>query len=142
VYERGSATGKRVQSNMGAKCHGVIMPDANEKALPDIVGAAFGMAGQKCMTLCVAIFVGEAKTKILALVELAKKIKVNAGHEQGAQLGPVISPESKKRVCDLIQSGVQEGATLLLDGRDIVVPGYEKGNFIGPTILSVVKVRE
>lgn len=66
--------------------------------------------------------------------------KINAGWEPGADLGPVISPESKKRICDLIESGVKEGAELLLDGRNIKVKGYEKGNFVGPTILANVKV--
>ncbi|KAK6182672.1 hypothetical protein SNE40_010300 [Patella caerulea] len=140
IYERGSKNGKRVQSNMGAKNHGVIMPDANkESTLTQLVGAAFGAAGQRCMALSTAVFVGEAKNWIPELVERAKKLKVNAGHEPDADLGPLISPESKKRVLSLVQSGVEEGAELLLDGRDIKVQGYEKGNFVGPTILNKVK---
>ncbi|EEC03541.1 methylmalonate semialdehyde dehydrogenase, putative [Ixodes scapularis] len=86
-------------------------------------------------------FVGSdqaAKNWIPELVERARKLKVNAGHEPGADLGPVISPEAKERICDLVESGVQEGAKLLLDGRGIVVPGYEKGNFVGPTVLADV----
>jgi len=139
IYERGSKNGKRVQSNMGAKNHGVIMPDANKEAtLNSLVGAAFGAAGQRCMALSTAIFVGEAREWIPELVQKAKALRVNAGHEPNADLGPVISPESKNRVCELIQSGVDAGAELLLDGRDIVVPGYEKGNFVGPTILHQV----
>ena len=63
-----------------------------------------------------------------------------AGHEAGADLGPLISPEAKKRVCNLVQSGIDAGARVLLDGRDIKVPGYEKGNFVGPTILHQVDV--
>ncbi|XP_065894624.1 methylmalonate-semialdehyde/malonate-semialdehyde dehydrogenase [acylating], mitochondrial-like [Dysidea avara] len=140
IYERGCANGKRVQSNMGAKNHGVIMPDANkEHTLTQLVGAAFGAAGQRCMALSTAIFVGEAKEWVPELVERAKKLKVNAGDQPGADLGPLISPDAKKRVCELVQSGVDEGANLLLDGRDITVPGYEKGNFVGPTILHDVK---
>ncbi|KAK6998180.1 methylmalonate-semialdehyde dehydrogenase [acylating] mitochondrial [Biomphalaria glabrata] len=136
IYERGSKNGKRVQSNMGAKNHGVVMPDANkESTLTSLVGAAFGAAGQRCMALSTAIFVGEAKQWIPELVERAKKLKVTAGTEPDADLGPLISPEAKKRVCDLIQSGVDAGAKLLLDGRNIKVKGYEKGNFVGPTIL-------
>lgn len=139
IYERGSKNGKRVQSNMGAKNHGVIMPDANkESTLTSLVGAAFGAAGQRCMALSTAIFVGEAREWIPELVDRARKLKVNAGSEPDADLGPLISPESKKRVCDLIQSGVDAGADVLLDGRDITVPGYEKGNFVGPTILHQV----
>ncbi|XP_060573404.1 probable methylmalonate-semialdehyde dehydrogenase [acylating], mitochondrial isoform X1 [Ruditapes philippinarum] len=139
IYERGSKNGKRVQSNMGAKNHGVIMPDANkENTLNQLVGAAFGAAGQRCMALSTAVFVGEAKEWIPELVERSRKLKVNAGHEPDADLGPLISPEAKKRVCDLIQSGVDQGAQLLLDGRNVKVPGYENGNFVGPTILHKV----
>ncbi|XP_052275637.1 methylmalonate-semialdehyde dehydrogenase [acylating], mitochondrial-like isoform X3 [Dreissena polymorpha] len=140
IYERGSKNGKRVQSNMGAKNHGVIMPDANkENTLNQLVGAAFGAAGQRCMALSTALFVGEAKKWIPELVARAKQLKVNAGHEPDADLGPLISPAAKQRVCSLIQSGVDEGAQLLLDGRNIKVPGYDKGNFVGPTILHNVK---
>lgn len=139
IYERGSKNGKRVQCNMGAKNHGVVMPDANkEYTLNQLTGAAFGAAGQRCMALSTAVFVGEAKNWIPELVERARKLKVNAGHVPGADLGPVISPEAKERICDLVESGVQEGAKLLLDGRGIVVPGYEKGNFVGPTVLADV----
>ncbi|XP_052769421.1 probable methylmalonate-semialdehyde dehydrogenase [acylating], mitochondrial [Mya arenaria] len=140
IYERGSKNGKRVQSNMGAKNHGVVMPDANkENTLNQLVGAAFGAAGQRCMALSTAVFVGEAKNWIPELVERAKKLRVNAGDQPDTDLGPVISPESKKRVCDLVQSGVDEGASLLLDGRNVKVPGYENGNFVGPCILHNVK---
>lgn len=140
IYERGSKNGKRVQSNMGAKNHGVIMPDANkENTLNQLVGAAFGAAGQRCMALSTAVFVGEAKKWIPELIEKSKKLKVNAGNEPGADLGPLISPQAKNRVCELIQSGIDEGADLLLDGRNVKVPGYEKGNFVGPTVLHNVK---
>jgi len=139
IYEEGAKRGKRVQSNMGAKNHGVVMPDANkENALNQLCGAAFGAAGQRCMALSTAIFVGAAKEWIPELVERAKALKVSAGHEPGADLGPVISPESKQRINHLVQTGVEEGANLVLDGRDIVVPGYENGNFVGPTVLSKV----
>ncbi|XP_070571367.1 probable methylmalonate-semialdehyde/malonate-semialdehyde dehydrogenase [acylating], mitochondrial [Ptychodera flava] len=140
IYERGSKNGKRVQSNMGAKNHGVIMPDANkENSLNQLVGAAFGAAGQRCMALSTAVFVGDSKDWIPELVDRAKKLKVSAGSEPGADLGPVISPAAKQRILELVQSGVDDGADVVLDGRDIVVPGYEKGNFVGPTILSDVK---
>lgn len=140
IYERGSKHGKRVQSNMGAKNHGVIMPDANkENTLNQLIGAAFGAAGQRCMALSTAVFVGEAKEWIPELVERAKKLKVNGGSEPDADLGPLISPEAKNRVCELVQSGINEGAQILLDGRDIKVKGYEKGNFVGPTVLHYVK---
>lgn len=136
IYERGSKNGKRIQSNMGAKNHGVVMPDANkEHSLNQIVGAAFGAAGQRCMALCTAVFVGESENWIPELVDRAKKLKVSCGSVPDADLGPVISPQAKDKILSLIQSGLDEGAKLILDGRQINVPGYEKGNFIGPTIL-------
>jgi malonate-semialdehyde dehydrogenase (acetylating)/methylmalonate-semialdehyde dehydrogenase len=140
IYERSAKAGKRVQSNMGAKNHGVIMPDANrEHTLNQLVGAAFGAAGQRCMALSTAIFVGETRNWIPELAERAKKLKVNAGHVPGTDVGPVISPQAKQRILSLVESGVKQGAKLVLDGRDVVVNGFEKGNFIGPTILSDVR---
>ncbi|XP_058190863.1 methylmalonate-semialdehyde dehydrogenase [acylating], mitochondrial [Rhododendron vialii] len=139
IYARASAKGKRVQSNMGAKNHGIVMPDANMDAtLNALVAAGFGAAGQRCMALSTVVFVGSSKSWEDKLVERAKALKVSAGTDPGADLGPVISKQAKERICRLIQSGVDNGAKLLLDGRNIVVPGYEHGNFIGPTILSNV----
>ena len=140
IYERGSKNGKRVQCNMGAKNHGVIMPDANkESTLNALVGAAFGAAGQRCMALSTAIFVGSANNWIDDLTEKARKLKVSGGSEKGADLGPVISPQAKERIVGLIDSGIREGATCILDGRKINVDGYKDGNFVGPTILKDVK---
>jgi malonate-semialdehyde dehydrogenase (acetylating)/methylmalonate-semialdehyde dehydrogenase len=140
IYQRGSKNGKRVQSNMGAKNHGVIMPDANkEHAINQLVGAAFGAAGQRCMALTTAVFVGEAKEWIPELIEKVKKLKVNAGHEPGADIGPVISKDSKKRIHDIIEKSEQEGAKILLDGRNCTVKGYEKGNFVGPVVFGDVQ---
>jgi malonate-semialdehyde dehydrogenase (acetylating)/methylmalonate-semialdehyde dehydrogenase len=140
IHERGTRNGKRVQSNMSAKNHATIMPDANkDAALNALAGAAFGAAGQRCMALTTAIFVGESKEWIPELVERARKLKVDAGHEPGADVGPLISKESKERVLKLINSGVKQGANLALDGRNVVVPKYPKGNFVGPTILTDVK---
>ncbi|XVF01476.1 hypothetical protein REPUB_Repub04eG0092500 [Reevesia pubescens] len=139
IYGRASAKGKRVQSNMGAKNHGIVMPDANKDAtLNALVAAGFGAAGQRCMALSTIVFVGDSESWENKLVERAKALKVNTGTEPDADLGPVISKQAKERICRLIQSGVESGAKLLLDGRNIVVPGYEQGNFIGPTILSGV----
>ncbi|XP_030659663.1 methylmalonate-semialdehyde dehydrogenase [acylating], mitochondrial isoform X3 [Nomascus leucogenys] len=140
IFERGSRHGKRVQANMGAKNHGVVMPDANkENTLNQLVGAAFGAAGQRCMALSTAVLVGEAKKWLPELVERAKNLRVNAGDQPGADLGPLITPQAKERVCNLIDSGTKEGASILLDGRKIKVKGYENGNFVGPTIISNVK---
>lgn len=139
IYERAGRNGKRVQSNMGAKNHGIIMADANkENTLNQLVGAAFGAAGQRCMALSTAILVGDAKNWLPELVERTKKLKVNAGHLPGTDIGPVISKQSKQRINDLIESAVKEGAEIVLDGRDISVSGYEKGYFVGPTIISNV----
>merc|ERR1719278_556227 len=110
IYYRGSMNGKRVQSNMGAKNHGVIMPDANkEYTINQLVGAAFGAAGQRCMALTTAVVVGDAKEWIPEVAERASKLVVSAGHEAKADLGPVISPQSKERIHSLIQSAVDEG---------------------------------
>ena len=140
VYNLAGQHGKRVQSMMGAKNHAVVMPDANkEQTLNALVGAAFGAAGQRCMALSVAVMVGESKQWVDELVEKTKTLKVNAGHEPNTDVGPVISQKAKARVLDLINSGIEQGAELLLDGRDVQVKGYEQGNFVGPTIFNGVK---
>lgn len=139
IYEEGSKHGKRVQSNMGAKNHGVVLPDANKEAtLNQLVGAAFGAAGQRCMALSTAVFVGDAQEWIPDLISRSQKLNVNSGDQPGADVCPLISVASKERVERLIQSGINEGASCILDGRGIKVPGYEAGNFVGPTILADV----
>ncbi|CAN1332619.1 Methylmalonate-semialdehyde dehydrogenase [acylating], mitochondrial [Linum perenne] len=140
IYSRASAAGKRVQSNMGAKNHAVVMPDANiDATINALVAAGFGAAGQRCMALSTVVFVGDSKPWLKKLVQSAKALKVNSGTEPDADLGPVISKQAKERIHRLIQSGVESGAELVLDGRSIVVPGYENGNFVGPTILASVR---
>jgi malonate-semialdehyde dehydrogenase (acetylating)/methylmalonate-semialdehyde dehydrogenase len=140
VYNLGGQHGKRVQSMMGAKNHAVVLPDANrEHAINALVGAGFGAAGQRCMATSVVVMVGSSKDWLPELVEKAKKLKVNAGHEPHTDVGPLISRAAKTRVLGLIESGVKQGAKLLLDGRDVKVPGYEDGNFVGPTIFTDVK---
>ncbi|KAF9270041.1 methylmalonate-semialdehyde dehydrogenase [Marasmius fiardii PR-910] len=136
IHERGTRNGKRVQINMGAKNHAVVMPDANKNlALNSIVGAAFGAAGQRCMALSVVILIGESQSWLPELVERASKLKANGGFEQGADLGPVISPAAKSRILKLISSAENEGGKIRLDGRDIYVPAYPEGNFVGPTVI-------
>lgn len=140
IHDRGTKNGKRVQSNMAAKNHATVLPDADkERTLDQLVGAAFGASGQRCMAISTAVFVGEAKNWIPELVERARKLKVTAGHEAGADLGPLISPEAKARCERLITSGVQQGAKLMLDGRGFKPANYPNGNFVGATILSDVK---
>ena len=125
---------------MGAKNHGVIMPDANkESTLNALVGAAFGAAGQRCMALSTAVFVGDATEWVHDVAERASKLKVSAGHEAAADVPPVISPESKQRINSLIASAEKEGATILLDGRNVKVEDYPNGNFVGPTIITNMK---
>jgi malonate-semialdehyde dehydrogenase (acetylating)/methylmalonate-semialdehyde dehydrogenase len=140
IFARGSAQGKRVQANLGAKNHAAVLPDANKQhALNSIVGAAFGAAGQRCMALSTLVMVGETKEWLNELAESAKSLKVNGGFEEGADLGPVISPQSKERIEHLIASAEEEGATILLDGRGYKPEKYPNGNWVGPTIITNVK---
>ncbi|MCP1291001.1 MULTISPECIES: CoA-acylating methylmalonate-semialdehyde dehydrogenase [Chromobacterium] len=139
VHQRASLNGKRTQCMMGAKNHAIVLPDANkEQALNQLTGAAFGAAGQRCMALSVAVLVGEAQQWIPELVAKARGLSVGAGKDN-PDLGPLISCAARERVAGLIGRGVEEGARLELDGRDIQVAGYERGNFVGPTIFSGVK---
>ncbi len=140
VYNRATLAGKRAQCMMGAKNHAIILPDANkDQTLNAIAGASFGAAGQRCMALPVVVLVGEAQKWIPDLVAKAKTLKISGGTEKGTDVGPVISCAALSRIEGLIERGIQDGATLELDGRKPQVPGYEKGNFVGPTIFSGVK---
>ena len=140
VYNRASLNGKRVQCMMGAKNHAIVLPDANkEQTLNAIAGAAFGAAGQRCMALPVVMLVGEAQQWLPDLIAKAKTLKISGGNEPGTDVGPVISCSALSRIEGLIERGIADGAKLVLDGRKPTVPGYEKGNFVGPTIFSGVK---
>lgn len=140
IFARGSAQGKRVQANLGAKNHAALLPDCNKNhALNAIVGAAFGAAGQRCMALSTIVTVGETKDWLPEIAELAKNLNTNGGFEEGADLGPVVSPQSKERIEKLIACAEEEGATILLDGRGYKPEKYPNGNWIGPTIISDVK---
>ncbi|CCF42971.1 methylmalonate-semialdehyde dehydrogenase [Colletotrichum higginsianum] len=139
IFNKGSAHGKRVQANLGAKNHAAVLPDCNKNHfLNSVVGAAFGAAGQRCMALSTLVLVGETKEWLPELAELAKKLKVDGGFEEGADLGPVISPHSKQRIESLIQSAEDEGATILLDGRGFKPAKYPNGNWVAPTIITDV----
>ncbi|KAL7546276.1 hypothetical protein ACHAWF_009615, partial [Thalassiosira exigua] len=142
IHDVGSKHGKRVQANLGAKNHAtVVMDDADrEGAAKAIVGAAFGAAGQRCMALSVAILVGEleeAKSWAGEIAERARALKVGNGFAEGVDVGPLISKEAKERAESIIQCSIDEGAACLLDGRGVVVEGYESGNFLGPTVLNL-----
>src|SRR5579862_316860 len=128
VYATGAAHGKRVQAMGGAKNHGVILPDADlDGAVKDIIGAAYGSAGERCMALPVVVPVGERtadalREKVLAEID---SLKVGVSTDPAAQYGPVVSAAHKKRVEDYIQLGVEEGAELVVDGRGFKLQGYE-----------------
>ncbi|MDB5895597.1 MAG: hypothetical protein JWQ88_3128, partial [Rhodoferax sp.] len=140
VYHRATQSGKRAQCMMGAKNHAIVMPDANkEQTLNAIAGAAFGAAGQRCMALSVVVLVGEAQQWVPDLVAKARTLKIGAGTEKGVDVGPLVSCAAYDRVTGLIERGLADGATLELDGRKPTVPGYERGNFVGPTVFSGVK---
>lgn len=140
IYARASANGKRVQCQAGAKNHVVIMPDADmEMAAQVISDSAFGSAGQRCLAVSVAMTIGAAQRPFKeAIVEMARSLKAGYGMEEGVDMGPVISKESKSRIEGFIARGVQDGGALLLDGRNPRIPNYEQGNFVRPTILDNV----
>ncbi|PWY83599.1 methylmalonate-semialdehyde dehydrogenase [Aspergillus heteromorphus CBS 117.55] len=140
VHDLARAAGKRVQAECGGKNHGVVLEDANMMStLFAIAGSAFGAAGQRCMALSVAVFVGQTRDWIPQLVGLAQSMVVGCGGDQESKIGPLIDETAKNRVSGIIRRAVAERATVLLDGRDIQVPGYPDGNFLGPTILSGVE---
>jgi malonate-semialdehyde dehydrogenase (acetylating)/methylmalonate-semialdehyde dehydrogenase len=131
IFTRGSANGKRVQANLGAKNHAAIIPDCNKNhALNAIAGAAFGAAGQRCMALSTCVMVGETKDWLPELAERARELNVNGGFEEGADLGPVISPQAKQRIEEIIATAEKEGATILLDGRGYKPEKYPNGNWV------------
>jgi malonate-semialdehyde dehydrogenase (acetylating)/methylmalonate-semialdehyde dehydrogenase len=142
VYSTGAAHGKRVQAMGGAKNHGVILPDADlDQAVKDIIGAAYGSAGERCMALPVVVPVGEKTAEALRERILAEidTLKVGISTDPAAQYGPVVSAAHKKKVEDYIALGEREGAELVLDGRGFSLQGYEKGFFVGPTLFDHVK---
>ncbi|KPZ72823.1 MULTISPECIES: CoA-acylating methylmalonate-semialdehyde dehydrogenase [Shewanella] len=139
IYKTGTDNLKRVQAFAGAKNHCVIMPDANkQQVINNMVGASVGAAGQRCMAISVAVFVGAAKEWIPELKEALAKVRPGLWNDENAAYGPVISPAAKARVLKLIAQGKEEGAECLLDGSDFTVEGYESGNWIGPTMFSNV----
>ena len=137
VYARAGANGKRAQCQGGAKNHVIVLPDADMAMATQIISdSAFGCAGQRCLAVSVAVTVGEAQSSFRdSITEAAAKLKVGNGLDDGVQMGPVITPQSKSRVEDLIGQGESEGAKVLLDGRHSKVANYESGNFVKPTIL-------
>jgi malonate-semialdehyde dehydrogenase (acetylating)/methylmalonate-semialdehyde dehydrogenase len=141
IYARGSASGKRVQAQGGAKNPVIILPDADLDMTTRIVAdSAFGNAGQRCLAASLAITVGGARDTFTdAISEAAQQRVVGYGLDDGVTMGPVITPQSKARIEGLIQTGLDEGATAVLDGRNATIDGYERGYFLRPTILQDVK---
>lgn len=141
VYQRGVAAGKRVQAMGGAKNHGIIMPDADmDMAVNDLIGAAFGSAGERCMALPIAVPVGEETAEILRakLVMAIEKLRIGISTDTEAQYGPVVTAQQKQKIEDWIQTGIDEGAELVIDGRGFKLQGYEDGFFVGPTLFDHV----
>ncbi|MGN6691437.1 MAG: CoA-acylating methylmalonate-semialdehyde dehydrogenase [Sphingopyxis sp.] len=141
VYGRGVAAGKRVQAMGGAKNHGIVMPDADlDQVVGDLCGAAFGSAGERCMALPVVVPVGDKTADALRerLIPAIAALKVGVSTDPDAHYGPVVNAAHKARVEQWIQTGVDEGAELVVDGRGLVLQGHEKGFFVGPTLFDRV----
>ncbi|GAC32578.1 CoA-acylating methylmalonate-semialdehyde dehydrogenase [Paraglaciecola polaris] len=139
VYKTATDNMKRAQCFAGAKNHSVIMPDANkQQVLNNLVGASVGAAGQRCMAISVAVFVGDAGEWVEELATMIGQVKPGLWDDEDAAYGPLISPQAKARVLSLIQQGKDEGATCLVDGSDFTLKGYETGNWVGPTVFSDV----
>ena len=141
IYSRATANGKRAQCQGGAKNPVVIMPDANIESTTQMMGdSAFGCAGQRCLAVSVAVTVGEAKDPFTeGIADLAASRKVGYGLDEATEMGPVITRESKQRIEGLIEVGAQEGARVLVDGRQKSVAGYDDGYWVFPTVLDAVE---
>ncbi len=142
VYSRGTANSKRVQAMGGAKNHAVVLPDADmDQTVADLVGAAFGSAGERCMALPVVVPVGAATAGTLreALLPEIAKLRLGVSTDKDAHYGPVVSAAHKARIEDYIRMGVEEGAELVVDGRGFTLQGHEGGFFVGPTFFDHVQ---
>src|SRR5246127_758005 len=140
IYARAGEKGKRAQCQGGAKNPVIVLPDADMQMATQIISdSAFGCAGQRCLAVSVAVTIGEAqKTFRDAIAESASKLRVGNGLEDGVQMGPVITKQSKDRIESLIGVGVSDGAKPVVDGRNPKVASYESGNFLKPTVLDGV----
>ena len=138
VHATASAAGKRVQALGGANNHAVVMPDANiEFAASQVASGAFGSAGERCMAVPVAVTVGDAHEAFLAAIKAeAEKLTVGPGDDPSTDMPPVITPDARDRVIRMTDEAEQAGATIVVDGRGLVVEGYENGNFVGPTVIT------
>ncbi len=140
IYERGAHFGKRVQALGGAKNHMVVMPDADlDKTVDALIGAAYGSAGERCMAISVAVLVGNAGDQIIGqLADRCRDLKITDGMDLSAEMGPIVTAQAKARIEGYIQSGVDEGAQLLVDGRGFAVEGHENGFWLGGSLFDRV----
>ncbi len=140
IYKRCGETGKRVQSLGGAKNIIAVMPDANlVEGMPSLITSFFGCTGQRCLSGSILVPVGDnADTLISKFLEAAKNIKVGNGLDEDVSMGPLVSAAHKQRVLGYIEKGIEEGADLILDGRNCEVEGYPNGYYVGPTIFDNV----
>jgi len=141
IHETAAKNGKRVQALGGAKNHLVVMPDADlDQAVDALIGAAYGSAGERCMAISVAVAVGPvADALVKKIADKARAIKVLPGDAAGAEMGPLVTGAHLEKVRGYVDLGVAEGATLVVDGRGLKVPGHEKGFYIGPCLFDGVK---
>jgi malonate-semialdehyde dehydrogenase (acetylating)/methylmalonate-semialdehyde dehydrogenase len=140
IYETGARHGKRVQALGGAKNHMVVMPDADiEQAVDALVGSAYGSAGERCMAISVAVLVGDVADKVVPLVaERARRLKVGDGMGADIEMGPIVTQQARDRIEGYVALGIEEGATLVVDGRGFTVPGNEHGFFTGGSLFDHV----
>ena len=141
IYRMASENGKRVQALGGAKNHAVVMPDADmDNVVQSLLGAAYGSCGERCMAISVVVAVGEeiAEELVSRLSKEIKKFKIGNGLEPGKDLGPLISREHRDKVLAYIEEGIQEGAHLIVDGRELEIPGHEQGFFLGGCLFDHV----
>ncbi|MDX6316840.1 MAG: malonate-semialdehyde dehydrogenase (acetylating) / methylmalonate-semialdehyde dehydrogenase, partial [Nocardioidaceae bacterium] len=141
VHERGTASGKRVQALGGAKNHAIVLPDADlEFASDHLAAAAYGSAGERCMAISATVAVGSIGDELIEVLDRrSRAVRVGPGAEAGSEMGPVVTQASKDRIVSLITSGEENGAKVVVDGRDLVVPGHEGGFFVGPTLVDQVR---
>lgn len=142
VYATAAQAGKRCQALGGAKNHMIILPDADlDQAVDALMGAAYGSAGERCMAVSVAVPVGErtAEELVARLTPKIRSLKIGPGTDSEAEMGPLVTQQHLRKVTEYIDSGVDEGAKLVVDGRNFKMQGYEKGYFIGGSLFDNVK---
>ncbi len=142
VYERGTSHGKRVQALGGAKNHAIVMPDADlDSAADALVSAAYGSTGQRCMAISTAVAVGAAGDALVdKVVNRARGLRTGPGLDPESEMGPLVTGAAREKVAGMVETGVREGAKLVLDGRDLCIDGHEEGFFLGPCLFGDVHV--